>query len=92
MGNISYLTEAAPVDELKAYVGVNARFEPDGRLLPLSIIWEDGRRYKIDRILDVRHAASLKAGGTGMRYTVRIGRFHTHLFLEDGRWFVERKS
>ena len=77
---------------LKAYVGVNARFEPDGRLFPLSITWEDGKRYKIDRILDVRRAASLKAGGTGMRYTVRIGRFHTYLFIEDGRWFVERKS
>jgi len=77
---------------LKAYVGVNARFEPDGRLFPLSITWEDGKRYKIDRILDVRRAASLKAGGTGMRYTVRIGRFATYLFIEDGRWFVERKS
>jgi len=79
-------------NNLKAYVGVNAHFEPDGKLLPVSIIWEDGKHYRIDRILDVRRAASLKAGGTGMRYTVRIGRFDTHLFLEDGRWFVERKS
>ena len=77
---------------LKAYVGVNARFEADGRLFPMSITWEDGKRYRIDRILDVRRAASLKAGGSGMRYTVRIGRFDTHLYMEDGRWFVERKS
>ena len=77
---------------LKAYVGVNARFEPDGRLFPLYITWEDGKRYKIDRLLDVRRAASLKGGGTGMRYTVRIGRFVTHLYFEDGRWFVERKE
>ena len=77
---------------LKAYVGVNARFEPDGRLCPLSITWEDGKKYRIDRVLDVRRAASLKGGGTGMRYTVRIGRVVTHLYIEDGRWFVERKS
>ena len=76
---------------LKAYVGVNARFEPDGRLFPLSITWEDGKKYRIDRVLDVRRAASLKGGGTGMRYTVRIGHFVTHLYIEDGRWFVERK-
>ncbi|MBQ9858865.1 MAG: hypothetical protein IJO77_07695 [Oscillospiraceae bacterium] len=75
----------------KVYVGVNAMFEPDGRLLPLSILWEDGRIFEIDRILDVRRAASLKAGGSGIRYTVRIGSHETFLFLEEGRWFAERR-
>lgn len=76
----------------KVYVGVHARFEPDGRMTPLSVVWEDGQEYAIDRVLDVRRAASLKAGGAGMRYTVRIGRAETFLFLEENRWFVERKE
>lgn len=78
--------------DCKVYVGVHARFEPDGRMMPLSIVWEDGKEYEIDRILDVRRAASLKAGGAGMRYTVRIGRTETFLFLEENRWFVERRE
>ena len=97
MKNLIYFsyTEGSQMDNTAspiAYVGVNARFEPDGRLFPLYITWEDGKRYKIDRLLDVRRAACLKGGGTGIRYTVRIGRFVTHLFFDEGRWFVERKD
>ena len=75
----------------KVYVGVKARFEPDGKLSPLSIAWEDGHEYEIDRVLNVCRAASLKAGGAGTRYTVRIGRTETYLFLEENKWFVERR-
>lgn len=77
---------------IKVYVSVLARFEPDGRLVPLTVIWEDGTRYEVDKVLDVRRAASLKAGGCGMRYTVRIGGKETFLFLEIDRWFVERRE
>ena len=76
----------------KVFVGVTARFEPDGKIIPLSVLWEDGRTFEIDKILDVRRAASLKAGGAGIRYTVRIGRRETFLFLEERRWFVQRRD
>lgn len=79
-------------DNPKVYVAVTARFETDGRLAPLSITWEDGSEYGIDRIVDVRRAASLKAGGAGIRYTVKIGNTETFLFLEENKWFVERKK
>ena len=36
--------------------------------------------------------ASLKAGGCGIRYTIRIGARDTYLFDEDGRWFVEMRA
>lgn len=49
----------------KVYVGVKAQFKPDGKLLPFSIIWENGKEFEIDHIVDVRRAASLKAGGAG---------------------------
>ena len=75
----------------KVYVTVEAVFSPDGTLTPTAVVWEDRTRYEIDRVLDVRRAVSLKAGGSGLRYTVRIGRTETYLFLEEDRWFAVRK-
>ena len=77
---------------LKVYVEVMAVFTPEGRLIPKTITWEDGRVYQIDRVTDVRRACSLKAG-TGLRYTCVISGKTTHLFYEDdNKWFVERKT
>ena len=53
----------------KIYVDVNATFSKDGRLIPKSFIWTDGHVYEIQRVKNVCRAASLKAGGVGMRYT-----------------------
>ena len=52
---------------------------------------EQSMNYEIDRVLHVCRAASLKAGGAGIRYTVRIQNRETYLFLEENRWFVERR-
>ena len=73
----------------KKYVEVTARFDTEGRVFPLKILWEDGSSYFIDKVLDVRPAASLKAGGAGIRYTCRINMVERFLFLEESRWFVE---
>jgi hypothetical protein len=75
----------------KHYVEVLSRTDEDGHITPVAITWEDGRTFEIDRILDRRQAASLKVGGTGMRYLIRIGHATTYLFHEDPRWFVEEK-
>jgi hypothetical protein len=75
----------------KRYVEVISRTDVDGRVIPLRIVWEDGRRFDIDRVLDARQAHSLKTGGTGMRYTISVGGQSTYLFYEGPRWFVEAK-
>lgn len=75
----------------KRYVKVASVTDEDGRVTPTSIEWDDGRVYEIDQVLDARHAASLKVGGTGTRYLIRIGNSVTYLFHENPRWFVERK-
>ena len=77
---------------MKQYVSVTARFDEDGNLLPINIVWEDGRKFPIDKVTDVRYAASLKAGGAGIRYTCQIGGKERYLFLEDQRWFVDAKQ
>jgi len=74
----------------KVYVDVIARFSTEGELYPMEIIWEDGRKYEIDRITAIRKASSLKAGGAGIRYDCIINSRPARIFLEDDRWFVER--
>lgn len=75
----------------KRYVKVASVTDEDGRITPVSIEWEDGRNYEIDNVLDVRQAASLKVGGTGVRYLIRIGNATTYLFHENPKWYVEAK-
>ena len=83
------------VNDYKVYVDVNEDHKADGTILPLSFVWEDGRRYTVDKIIDVRPAASLKAGGAGLRYTVLVRQKEAYMFLEEDhdvfRWFMERK-
>lgn len=73
----------------KRYVDVVARFDTDGRIIPVKLLWHDGTVFFIDKVLDIRKAASLKAGGAGIRYTCCINNRETYVFLEENRWFVE---
>jgi len=73
----------------KVFVEVTGRFTEDGKITPLSLKWEDGRVYDIDRVTDVRNRASMRAGGKGMRYECQIRNRSSFLYYEDGKWFVE---
>ncbi len=82
----------------KLYVNVLASFREDGLLLPREIIWEDRRHFEIDRVTDIRQAASMKVGGHGDRYTIMVCGRQRYLFFERnasicgnniGKWFVE---
>lgn len=75
----------------KVYVDVLAAWTREGQIVPKAVKWTDGTRYPIEKVVDVRPAASLKVGGAGTRYTVRIGQLDRFLFLEEDRWFVEAK-
>ena len=66
----------------------------------MYLAMDNGTNFEIDRVLDIRQAAAMKAGGQGDRYTVRIGGKQSYLFFERstsltgnniGRWFVERR-
>ena len=90
----------APERYVREYVEVMVSFAADGTMLPRYLVWEDGRRYEIDRIKAIQPAPALKAGGQGDRYTVLIDGHERFLFFEHnadygseklGKWFVERK-
>jgi hypothetical protein len=74
----------------KTYVSAGHDTDELGVITPLWIVF-CGTKYDIDRVLDVRQAASA-AGGFGTRFTVRIGKKQTYVFLDSyHRWFVEEK-
>ena len=86
--------------DAKVYVAVNASFDESGRIIPKSLVWEDGRKYLIDKVTDIRQAAAMKAGGQGDRYTIYVNGIQSYLFFDRstnlsgsviGRWFVERR-
>ena len=76
----------------KVFVEVTLRVSTDGEIRPLSIKFEDGKVFEIDRLRQCCRAHSLKVGGTGIRYTVVIRRQETYLFEDEGRWYVEAKN
>ena len=82
----------------KKYVKANVCFNDEGLMIPREIIWDDGRKFEIDRVKDIRQAASMKAGGQGDRYTIILCGKERYLFFERstnlsgnviGKWFVE---
>jgi hypothetical protein len=76
----------------KKYVEMIVRYLDDGTIIPLAIRWEEGHLYEIDRVIEARPAASMKAGGAGIRYTCMIQGHEKYLWLEENRWFVEAKG
>jgi hypothetical protein len=76
---------------MKVYVTVEVLVDEAGITHPTCIIWDDGRRFEITSISDVRRAASQKAGGNGIRYTCRIGDRDAFLYYENPKWFVDSK-
>lgn len=84
-------------------VDVILKWDTSGELIPQSIIWKDGAEFTVDKVLSVCKSASLKAGGMGLRYTVRLTNEDynvygktTLLYLDQGKepetWFVEGKK
>lgn len=73
----------------KQYVKVRADHTLDGRVIPLAFKPEKGDALKIDRVLDMRPAPALKAGGQGIRYVCRAGEEIVYLFHDGDYWFVE---
>ena len=82
----------------RVYVKVNTDFDSTGYMQPRSIIWSDGRIFRIDEVRDFRPASSLDKKYSGNCYTIVIRGEEKLLFFEQtnayfasrvGRWFVE---
>lgn len=72
----------------KRYVDVVLVQRKSGESQPLYLYWEDGKKYKIDKVISVERRAS-EVGGCGVRYACMIEGRRRNLFLEKNRWFIE---
>lgn len=72
-------------------VSVIAIMNSSGHVVPLSVIWNDGRKFDIDKVSDIRKSASTKGGGAGLRYTCKICGKEKYLWLDGCKWFIEIK-
>ena len=75
----------------KIYVETDVRFSREGRMFPLSLVWEDGRRFYIDKVKSVDHAAARVGAMLPIRYTCAIEGAEKYIYFEptEKRWFVE---
>ncbi|MBQ9047173.1 MAG: hypothetical protein IJ120_04650 [Solobacterium sp.] len=72
----------------KRYVDVVLMQKKTGRIVPLYLFWEDGRKYKIDKVISAERRAS-PVGGCGIRYACMIQGERRNLYLEKDKWFIE---
>ena len=89
-----------PGEAYKVYVSVFVEHRSDGTMLPREIIWEDGQKYEIDRVIDIRPAYAAKSRRARRSLHHQVNGARTYLYFERstnltgntiGRWFVERK-
>lgn len=72
----------------KRYIDVVTMINKEGSLIPLMLVWDNGTKYPIDKVLEVRNAAS-QVGGSGVLFRCKIGAVERNLFFERNRWFIE---
>lgn len=72
----------------KRYVDVILMQKRSGDITPLYVVWENGQKYRIDKVLS-RERRSSQVGGCGMRYVCLIQGNRRNLYLEKDKWFIE---
>lgn len=75
---------------MKQHVAVVALHTKAKEVIPLFVVADNSVKYSIDQVLKKQRAASLKHGGIGIRYTVKIHNQIRWLYYEDPGWFIEK--
>jgi hypothetical protein len=67
----------------KKYISVVTLYDLSGNISPLFVVWDNGIKYKIDRVIQ-RCPINSK-----IRYTCLFKNQRRYLFLEQNKWYVE---
>ncbi len=74
----------------RKYVDVICLNDQAGNIKPLYLIWNNDRKIPILKVKEICPRASLKVGGSGLRYTCLFDANRIrHLYYDRGKWFVE---
>ena len=75
---------------IRKYVDVIYLNDKAGNMKPLYLIWDEDKKIPVMKIKEVCPRASLKVGGSGLRYTCifPVNRIR-HLYYDRGKWYVE---
>lgn len=77
----------------KKFVDVICLNDQAGNLKPLFLIWDNLYKIPIIKIKEICPRASLKVGGSGLRYTcVFESNRVRHLYYDRGKWYVEMQD
>ena len=85
----------------RAYVKVTLEIDETGYMVPRSILWEDGREFRISEVLEFRPAEFFPDEAKIDRYRIRVCGQERFLYFEYldtrftgrvGRWFVEKQG
>ena len=81
------------MDFEKIYVEVIVRFLAEGGMRPIYIIWNDGRKFEIDKVRYIERAPARVSSVLPMRYTCSVGGKDKYLYYESAeeRWFIEKE-
>ena len=70
----------------RVYIQVDSEQMENGDVVPLAIVWTDGRIWKIDRLI---HSCTSPVGEfEGIRYTVIIGSAEKYIYRAGHAWYV----
>lgn len=77
---------------IRRRVGVEVRWDDNGMLTPLAVIWSDGRRYEIHGVTQSERVREPKTGESGTCYTCHIrspvGTLARHIYRFGRYWYV----
>ena len=77
----------------KKFVDVICLNDQAGNLKPLFLIWDNLYKIPIIKVKEICPRASLKVGGSGLRYTcVFESNRVRHLYYDRGKWYVEMQD
>jgi hypothetical protein len=78
----------------KVTVGVSLFTSEYGKTSPIALVWEDGRIFKIDKVISVKNCLPKHVGSVSSeQYEIKIGGSVKLLYYENyiNKWFVEVK-
>ena len=76
----------------REYVTMYIEVLPEGQVVPLSILWKDGRKFTVEQIINIKNNSPVRSGGRATKYTLIIQGQTCDFFGENGKWFVETRA